>query len=191
MVPGGNAGDERIADGDETGSSFAHISSVSTRATCPESNTRPEGRSHFPRCYDSNLLVLWYGQNLAKIIGMRLRSSPLGLLATRLLLASCVRAIPIFDAIPGIFSLAEDAFSGDAELEPGAGSGSGNGEGWLARWLAFGGEGEVTIQVRSMSQGMSPDSRCLDRIASGSREMVQRRRDHAHCIFLCVRYVCS
>lgn len=82
---------------------------------------------------------------------MRLRPSPLGFLATHLLLASCVRAIPIFDAIPGIFSLAEDAFSGDTVLDSGAGSGSGNGEGWLARWLAFGGEGEVTIQVRTMS----------------------------------------
>ena len=71
---------------------------------------------------------------------MKIRSTFIGLVATQIIAAG---AIPIFDVLPE-FLRAPAAVTESLRLDAGS---TGAGEGWLARWLAFGGEGEVTIKV--------------------------------------------
>lgn len=93
---------------------------------------------------------------------MRSRSA-LGLFATHLFLINSAYAFPIFDAIPelslSLSQLTSFPWLHDAGTYASGGGHEGfasssamgdsrsEGEGWLARWLAFGGEGEVMIQV--------------------------------------------
>ena len=70
---------------------------------------------------------------------MKIRSTLIRLVATQIIAAG---AIPVFDVLPDFLRLL--AATEDLRLVDGS---TGAGEGWFSRWLAFGGEGEVTIKV--------------------------------------------